>query len=319
MQNRTVVLVLLAFVLGFTLPVCSCVGTGLMVLNIVGDMVDGSAISASVRGDAIAVIELNGTIDSSSSQLAVSSTMITPDQVSELLRQAAAMDNVKAVVVKVNSPGGSAIASDEIYHLFLDFEKPVVIWMGEMAASGGYYISCGGDYIFAHRGTLTGSIGVISMFTNAEQLLEKIGVEVSVITSGAHKDMGSFSRDMTEEERYIWSTIIDQIYDDFVQVIATSRGLSEDTVRQLADGRIYTGQQALELELVDEVGLFTDAVTKAAELGGIEGEPEVIDLKSIPTLLETLYGLQGRSAIPTLQELLIWVDVPSVDYRFANP
>jgi protease-4 len=319
MKDRTILWIFLAFALGFILPVCSCAGTGLLTLNALGQMAGEPAMPAVSRGDAVAVIDLNGAITADVSQTALASPGITPGRVADLLDQAAAQDNVKAVVVRVNSPGGSAVASDEIYHMFLDFEKPVVIWMGDTAASGGYYISCGADYIFAHPDTLTGSIGVISQFINAEELLDEVGVDVVVITSGPHKDMGSLFRDMTDEEREIWDEMLDQIYADFVRIVADSRDLSEETVRELADGRVYTGQQALEHGLVDAVGLPADAVAKAAELGGIEGEPQVIELSPAPTLLETLYGIQGRSTVPTLEDVLSWAGVPSVDYRYVGP
>lgn len=203
--------------------------------------------------------------------------------------------------------------------MFQDFEKPVVIWMGETAASGGYYISCGEDYIYAHPNTLTGSIGVITQFINVQELLNENGVEVTIITSGPHKDMGSLFRGMTEEEREIWNEMVEQIYADFVQVVVDSRELSEETVRELADGRVYTGQQALDLGLVDAVGLSSDAVSKAAELGEIEGDPQIIELRTQPTLLESLYSLQRSSVIPSLEDILNMTGVPSIHYRFIQP
>jgi len=319
MQNRTVLWIFLAFTLGFILPVCSCAGIGLMTLSAFGQMAgEPTTMPVIGSGDAVAVIDLNGTITSDQPQ-PISSSLITPGQVKELLDQADSLDQVKAVVIKVNSPGGSVVASDEIYHMLLDFDKPVVIWMGELAASGGFYISCAGDYVYAHPDTLTGSIGVISQFINAEQFLDKYGIEAVVITSGPHKDMGSLFRGMTDEEQEIWSEMIDQIYDDFVQIVADGRNLPEATVRELADGRVYTGQQALELGLVDAVGLTNDAIDKAAELGGIEGEPQVIELKPTPSLLESLYSLQSRSALPTLEEVLNWAGAPSMEYRFIGP
>jgi protease-4 len=173
--------------------------------------------------------------------------------------------------------------------------------------------------VIAHRDTLTGSIGVISQFINAEEFLNKYGIEAVVITSGPHKDMGSLFRGMTDEEQKIWNEMIDQIYDDFVQIVAEGRNLPEETVRELADGRVYTGQQALEYGLIDAVGLTSDAIEKAAELGGIEGEPQVIILESTPSLLESLYSIQARSAIPTLEEVLNWAGAPSMEYRFIGP
>jgi protease-4 len=317
MKDRTIAWVFLAFVLGFALPVCSCVGTGFLTLSVMGRMAGESMPMTAGVGDAVAVIRLDGVISSYEDYFTWEG--ITPGLVTDLLAQAAADPAVKAVVVRVNSPGGSVVASDEIYHAFLEFEKPIVVWMGDTAASGGYYIACGSDYIFAHPGTLTGSIGVISQFLNVEKLLDEIGVDVVVITSGPHKDIGSFFREMTEEEQALWRGITDQVYGDFVELVAQARDLPVEEVRELADGSVYTGQQALEHRLVDEVGTPDDAIAKAAELGGIEGEPRVIELESVPSFLDTLYGFQARSAVPTLEEILGWAGAPSLEFRFVGP
>lgn len=318
MKDRTILWIFLAFVLGFTLPVCSCAGTGLLTLTALGRMAGEPATPTVGLGDAVAVIRLDGTITSGPTEYFVTQG-ITPDRTNDLLEQAAADPAIKAVVVRVNSPGGSVVASDEIYHALLEFEKPIVIWMGEMAASGGYYISCGGDYVFAHPDTLTGSIGVISQFINAEELLDEIGVDVVVITSGPRKDMGSLFREMTEEEQALWQEVTDEIYDSFVEIVAQARSLPLEEVRELANGRVYTGRQALKLGLVDEVGMLDNAIAKAAELGGIEGEPEVIELKPTPSFFEALYSFQARSAMPTLNEVLGWAGMPSVQFRLAGP
>jgi len=269
-------------------------------------------------GDAVAVIRLDGAITSDNSA-GIYASGITPGLVDNLLAQAAADPSVKAVVVRVNSPGGSVVASNQIYHALKDFEKPVVIWMDEMAASGGYYIACGADYVFAHPDTLTGSIGVISQFLNVEELLDEIGVAVVVITSGPRKDTGSLFREMTEEEQALWNRITDEVYEGFVGIVAEARGLSLEEVQELADGRVYTGRQALQLGLVDEIGSPADAIAKAAELGGIEGEPRVIELKPTPSFLDALYSFQSRSTVPNLEQILGWAGMPSLEYRFAGP
>jgi protease-4 len=315
-RDRTILWVFLAFIVGSALPVCSCAGTGLLTLSAMGRMAGESATAVGV-GDAVAVVRLDGAITSDPEDY-FTTLGITPSRVADLLEQAA-NPAIKAIVVRVNSPGGSVVASDEIYHMLHKFDKPVVIWMGDMAASGGYYIACGGDYVFAHPDTLTGSIGVISQFLNVEELMDKIGVDAMVITSGPHKDLGSMFREMSEEERALWEEIIDETYDGFVELVAQARDLPLDDVRELADGSIYTGRQALALGLVDQVGTPDDAIDKAAELGGIEGEPRVVELKPTPTFLETLYGFQARSAMPTLQELLSWAGVPSLQFRQVSP
>ena len=317
MKDRTILWVFLAFVVGFTLPVCSCLGTGLVALSTLGRMAGGTTPAGIGLGDAVAVIRLDGTISSTPGD-ALMVQGITPGRVAALLKQAA-NPAIKAVVVSVNSPGGSVVASDEIYHALVKFDKPVVIWMGEMAASGGYYISCGGDYVFAHPDTLTGSIGVISQFLNAEELMQKVGVDAVVITSGPRKDIGSPFREMTEEEQALWKGIIDEIYGGFVELVAQARDLPVEQVRELADGSVYTGRQALKLGLVDGVGTLDDAIAKAAELGGLEGQPQVIELRPPLTFFDMLYGFQGRSAVPTLEEILGWAGAPSLEFRFVRP
>jgi protease-4 len=318
MKDRTIVWIFLAFILGFALPVCSCVGTGWLTASTLGRMSRSPQVASRGQGDAVAVIRLNGTIFSGPKDY-LSLEGITPIEVNELLQQAADNPDVKAVVVRVNSPGGSVVASNEIYHAFLDFEKPIVIWMDEIAASGGYYISCGGDYVFAHPDTLTGSIGVISQFINIEDLLQDVGVDVMVITSGPHKDIGSMFREMTEEEQAMWGTITDEIYAGFVDIVAQARDMSPEEVQKLADGRIYTGRQAFSSGLVDAVGDSAAAVAKAAELGGIEGEPRVIELKPTTSLSTLLYGFQARTKVPRLQEILGWAGSPSLQFRFIGP
>jgi protease-4 len=317
MKDRPILWVFLAFVLGFALPVCSCVGTGVITMGALSRLGQQPMTQVPGTGDAVAVIPLDGTITSGPQDYFTTSG-ITPDRVRSLLDQAASIPSVKAVVVQVNSPGGSVVASDEIYHALLAFEKPVVISMGDTAASGGYYISCAGDHVMAHPDTLTGSIGVISQFLNVQELMDKVGVDAVVITTGPRKDIGSPFRDMTEAERELWRGILDQVYEDFLDVVVESRGLSAETVRELADGSIYTGQQAQDLGLVDSVGTRQTAIDKAAELGGIVGEPRVIELRTQPSILEMLYGFQGRSMMPTFQDLVGWSGVPSLQFRLPG-
>jgi protease-4 len=317
MRERSILWILVAFVLGFALPVCSCVGTGVIAMGALGRLAEQPLPQARGVGDAVAVIELQGAI-SAGSQNYFTTTGITPARVRSLLDQAAASASVKGVVIRINSPGGSVVASDEIYQALLSFDKPVIISMSDTAASGGYYIACAGDYVIAHPDTLTGSIGVISQFLTFEGLLDKVGVDAVVITTGPRKDIGSPYREMTEEEKELWRGILDQVYDDFVSVIVEARQLPEETVRELADGSIYTGRQALELGLVDAVGTRDDAIARAAELGDIAGQPRVIELRPQPTLLEMLYGLQARATLSSLDELIGWAGMPSVQYRSAG-
>jgi protease-4 len=187
--------------------------------------------------------------------------------------------SIKAVLLKIDSPGGGVASSQEISEEVKRVRssgKLVVASMGSVAASGGYYVACVADRIFAYAGTLTGSIGVIVQLANAEEFLRKIGVESTVITSGPFKDSGSPTRAMRPEERQVFQALVDDVYQQFVEAVAQGRNLPVGEVRQAADGRIYTGRQAKDLRLVDELGSFQDAITYAASTIGIVGKPKLV-------------------------------------------
>ncbi|MDO9573712.1 MAG: signal peptide peptidase SppA, partial [Candidatus Contubernalis sp.] len=154
--------------------------------------------------------------------------------------------------------------------------KVVVVSMSDMAASGGYYISVAADHIMANPGTTTGSIGVILQHISLEELLEDLGIEFDTIKSGEYKDIGDISRAMRPEEREILQAFSQDVYEQFVEAVASGRNMSQEQVLELADGRVFTGRQALELGLIDELGNLYDAVDRAAELAGIEGDPTII-------------------------------------------
>jgi len=188
-------------------------------------------------------------------------------------------DLVRAILVRVDSPGGGVTPSHEIYAELVrirDEGTPVVVSMGTLAASGGYYISCPADVIVANPGTLTGSIGVIMEFPVLKEMMEKLGLGVEVIKSREHKDIGSPFRDMTERERELLREVVVDVYDQFVGIVSAERGLPEASVREIADGRIFTGSKALEYGLVDTIGTFEDAKRIAADLGDIKGDPRII-------------------------------------------
>jgi len=181
---------------------------------------------------------------------------------------------VKSIVLRIDSPGGAVGAAQEIYEEVrrTNEVKPVIASMGSMGASGGYYAALGSEKIIANPGTMTGSIGVIVKFPNLEGLFEKIGYKNQVVKSGPLKDVGASNRPLTDEERKLLQDLIDNVYGQFVQDTAAARGMDEDTVRKLADGRIYTGEQALAAGLIDRLGNFTDAITTAADMGGLDGK-----------------------------------------------
>ena len=255
-------------------------------------------------GEAVAVIHLEGTIVSGEppASLAGRSQSYSAEIV-RLIEQAATNTAIRALVLRVDSPGGDVVASDEVYQALLRVEKPVVVSMGSLAASGGYFISCGADEIFANANTLTGSIGVIGLVPNLEGLLEKIGVSMYVLESGPHKESGRF-QPFTEVQREVWNRIISEAHESFVQVVVEGRGIPEDRVRELADGRVYTGQQALEAGLVDTLGNLGEATARAGALGGIVGKPRTIHYRSIPSLFEGLLGSLPSARQLPWQELL---------------
>ncbi len=186
---------------------------------------------------------------------------------------------VKAIILDINSPGGSVGAVQEVYSQILRIRKekkiPFVALFGDIAASGGYYIASACDKIVAHPGTLTGSIGVIFSVSNLEGLFGKVGYKMEAIKSGKFKDIGSPARSMTPEERKLLQEMIDDAYGQFVSAVAAGRNMPADKVKEYADGRIYTGSQALERKLVDQLGDSDDAVALAARMGGVAGKPRI--------------------------------------------
>jgi protease IV len=229
-------------------------------------------------------------------------------------------DDVKAIVLDISSPGGSVGAVQEVYseieRVRKEKKKPFVAVMGDVAASGGYYLAAACDKIVAHPGTITGSIGVIFETGNVEGLLKKIGVSVNPIKSGLHKDIGSPTRTMTPEERELLQGVIDDAYHQFFAAVKDGRKLSEEKLQGLADGRIFTGQQAVGLGLVDQLGDSRDAAKLAGTLGGIKGEPEILENEDSFEGLRRL--LDSKTEAPSLLSELGGSLAPRLEYRWAG-
>jgi len=249
-------------------------------------------LACTTEGNKVAVISLTGSIQGGGgSALLFGGSVITPQLVRSQLKRAREDSAVKAVVLQVESPGGIVAACQEIVNEIEQLGKPVVVSMGTMAASGGYFISANVDKIVALPGTLTGSIGVISQVPNLSGLYEKLGIDMEVFTGGKYKDMYAGHREMTLEEREVMQEMTDLFYDQFVRVVAEGRGLSEERVRELATGQLYIGEQAKQLGLVDELGGLQTAIDAAAELAGIK-DPNVEYYRSeAPSLLSSLLEL----------------------------
>ena len=213
----------------------------------------------------------------------ISGKLISSEHVVEELNEYSDDPSIKAIVIRIDSPGGGVVVSQEIYNAVTKAKKEgkkVVVSMGSVAASGGYYVAAAADKIVANPGTLTGSIGVIMEFANVEKLLEKIGVKGVVVKAGEYKDMGSPFRDMTPQERKLLQDVIDDVHNQFVKAVAEGRNLPESDVRAIADGRIFTGQQALALKLVDQMGDLDDSIRLAGSLAGIKGKPKVVEKRT---------------------------------------
>ncbi len=222
-------------------------------------------------GDKIAVIMMRGLI-SSSLPGNVGETMV--DDMRLALQQARDDDHVRAIVLEIDSPGGEVTASDAIYNWVVKAraKKPVIVYMDSLAASGGYYVACGGKYLMANETTITGSIGVIIQTLNYEQLFNKVGLASVVFKSGKFKDMLNGARQVTPEERELIQSFVMKTYDKFLGIVARERNLPADGLRNsVADGRILSGKDALENKLIDGTGQIEDAYAKARELGRAPG------------------------------------------------
>jgi protease IV len=253
----------------------------LLVVALIGAWQRGGGAASWFGKDLVAVVWVEGAIEDSTR---------TVDELERLAED----DRIAAVVLRVDSPGGGVAPSQEIYDAVLRLReaKPVVASLGNVAASGGYYVAAACDAIVANPGTLTGSIGVLMQFGNVEDLLRKVGVEAEILKAGRYKDIGSPVRPMSAEERGLLQDVLANVHDQFVDAIARGRKLEPADVRLVADGRIFSGKQALELALVDELGGLREAVRLAGKRANVEGEPKKIEFRE--RVMPWWLGLVGR-------------------------
>ena len=257
----------------FTLFIGSLVLSKAFVTSATGKKQVAETIVEGSGEDKIAIISIKGILSSESAEGLFIEKPSIVEVVKQQLEQASTDAHVKAVLLEVDSPGGGITASDIIYNNIIKFKadtkKKVVVYMQDIAASGGYYISSAADAIIAHPTTITGSIGVIMPLINVAELINRYGIKDSSIASGDMKEIGSPLKPMTPEENAILKNIIDEMYMQFVNVVSTGRKLDIETVKKIADGRIYTGKQALEKGLVDQLGYLEDAVGLVKKLAGL--------------------------------------------------
>lgn len=273
-------------------------GVALLIVLLIGCGMLGVLFApsdGSLSGDNVAVIPFSGPIMGTSSGLG--SSGITPQSFLSLLQQAEEDPSVRAIVLRVDSPGGTVAASEEIAQYVKDAEKPIVVSVGDIDASGAYMVSSQADKIIAVPGSTVGSIGVILEIPNVSGLLDKAGVEFKVITAGEYKDAGSPYRSLTETEVAMLQGEVDEVYNQFVDIVAEGRGMQREDVLKLATGWAWNGTKAKELGLVDEIGTYEDALDAAAELGGIEGDYGVTTLEDVDdSFLRTLIGIESKLA-----------------------
>ncbi|MFZ2455329.1 MAG: signal peptide peptidase SppA [Candidatus Altiarchaeia archaeon] len=237
-----------------------------------------------IVGQKVAIIPIKGeiTAEGCSASLFSSASCVNVAAIKEVLKAADKDDSIRAVVLDINSGGGSVVPSRELAYVVRDMKKPVVACIRETGASGAYYIASASDHIVADRDSMTGSIGVIMTIQHMYGLYEKLGINVTVIKSGKVKDIGSPYREMTPEENAELTDMVDKIYEDFVSDVALNRNMSVEYVKSISDGSIYLGREAMDLGLVDSLGTIDDAVAIAADLGDIQGEPAIQKTASRP-------------------------------------
>jgi protease-4 len=252
-----------------------------------------ASLASGVGKDAVGVIKLEGVIAGTGDTYAGT---VTPEYFRELLTKAEEDKRIKAVLIRVNSPGGTAAASEEIASYVKGFDKPVIVSIGDIGASGAYMVSSQADEIWAMPATAVGSIGVITEIPNAAGLAEKLGLEFQVITAGKYKDAGSPYRPLTKDERALIQGDVDEVYGQFIDIVSEGRKMQRSKVESLATGWAWNGVAAQKLGLVDRIGTYDDALESAAKAGGIKGDYDTITLESdsIEGLLGSLLRLAGR-------------------------
>lgn len=284
--------------------------TGLLItvvfVSMIGNLGGGGTETVTTgSGDKIGVVELQGVITSS-------------EDFVRQMKKFREQSSIRAILIRIDSPGGGVVASQEMYEEVRktrESGKPVVVSMGSLAASGGYYVACGASRLVANRGTLTGSIGVISEFLQMHELLGKVGVDIKTIKAGALKDAGSSSRPMTEKDQKYFQALMDDVHRQFITVVADERGFDSTYASEIADGRVFTGEQAVVAGLVDTLGTYEDAIQITAEIAGIEGEPSLVREKKRRTWLESMTGDVTEQVRAATQEMLSW---PVMSFRFTG-
>jgi protease-4 len=264
---------------------------------------DGGEFISGGSGDKIAIVELNDVIVSS-------------EKTVEQIKRFREDKSIKAIILRVNTPGGGVAASQEIYEEVKktrDSGKIIVVSMGSIAASGGYYISMGSSLIIANPGTLTGSIGVIAQFMSIKDLADKLGITQTTIKSGNLKDAGSPFRQMNDSDKAYFQDVVDNSFSQFLEVVSKERKMDMETLKKYASGRVFTGLQAKEYGLIDSLGTFEDAIRITGKMAGIEGEPRIVREKKKFSFFEEVMGSKIEDVTDIKGKLF---DEPILQYKF---
>lgn len=264
----------------------------------------GGEYISSGSGDKIAIVEINDVIMDSEKPV-------------EQIKKFREDKSIKAIVLRINSPGGGVAASQEIYEEVKrtrDSGKIIVVSMGSIAASGGYYIAVGSSLIIANPGTITGSIGVIAQFISIKDLAEKLGITQTTIKSGSLKDAGSPFKQMNDSDKAYFQDVVDNSFMQFLDVVAVERKMDKETLLKYANGRVFTGLQAKEYGLIDSLGTFEDAIRITSRMAGIEGEPRIVREKKKISVFEELLGSKMEDVTDIKNKLF---DEPILQYKFA--
>lgn len=297
--KRNILIALAAFILAFVIMFTGCVSA-----FIAGD----SAAKEIAPEDSFAIITIAGTIQSSPDS-PVDSYSYNHSNLMDYVDSLMEDETNHGILLKVNSGGGTVYHSDEFYLKLMEYKevtgRPIHAYFEQTAASGAYYISCAADYISANRNCWTGSIGVIISYTNMKGLYEKVGLEEIVISTGANKGMGSSAGTLTDEQRAIYQSLVDESYDVFTDIVAKSRNMDIETVRKLADGRVYSAEQAEENGLIDKVEGWEDALAYMEETTGVEGYNKYFDSSAtwLDYLLYKMEDIMPASDMETISQL----------------
>jgi protease IV len=265
---------------------------------------DGGEYVTKGSGDKIAIVEINDVIMSS-------------EKTVEQIKKYREDKSIKAIILRINTPGGGVAASQEIYEEVRktrDSGKIIVVSMGSLAASGGYYIAVGSNLIIANPGTLTGSIGVIAQFVSIKDLAEKLGITQTTIKSGSLKDAGSPFKQMSDSDKAYFQDVVDNSFGQFLDVVAKERKMSKETLLPYANGRVFTGLQAKDYGLIDSLGTFEDAIRITGRMAGIEGEPRIVREKKKFSLFEEILGSKMEDVTAIKEKLF---EEPILQYKFT--